>query len=660
MRVKGTANAISALLLLIAAPAAAQGWVQSLVELRPAPGDLRDGREPLARRIAEARALGEFGAPSEAVPSLLAALGDQPLPAPLRDEVLLALARLAPPEAAAPLALMLAREDTPPTALVVALGAIGTEQAIAALGTALALPSAAHAAEQGLILAGQRAAAPLARALESGVAVRAANVLAALGPAAADAALPALVNALHSEAPELRAAAARALGALGDERAAEALLALAADPAPAVVHAAFEALAHVAKPSQARALLARLRAVAVADRPLVLAALASADPELATPELERALHGEQSALREAALALLEGEHPHPSWAGLLAALYGEQQREATASALARVAKGAGLALLCARAAASPEALEHAARALAIGLRRFRAELSGSVVREAERLLRSVGGTERALFLRALARDGSVRQAVRLGLAASELSMRATSAAGATLLGDAALAPAVSKALEGERDPETARRLLEAAAELHASASQAVLSRLMADPETAPEAMLLATRLVDPVAPPRSLRTGLRRALSSQTEQRVRATAALALGRLGDQAARPSLIAALDDASARIRLAAVRALGAIGGTASANALRAAARVERDALVRRAALQELAHAGVPAWPEHGELTLELRVLQQDAALGARPLCDVLLEDGRWLRQRVRSGGELVIADLARGLADVRVLD
>ncbi|MFI5308075.1 MAG: HEAT repeat domain-containing protein, partial [Polyangiales bacterium] len=564
-----------------------------------------------------------------------------------------------PAEAAEPLALMLAKQDSPTPALIAALGAIGTERAIAALATALATPSAAPAAEQGLMLAGRRAATPLSRALSSSVAVRVAHVLGEIGAPAAAAALPALVTALSSEAPELRTAAARAVGALGDARAAEPLLALASDPVPEVANAALEALSHVAQPVQARALLALFTRASAAQRPFVLGALAAADPELAAPALELALHAERE-LRDAALALLEGEHPRPAWIPLLGALFAEEQREATASALARVQGGLGLSALLAQAHRSSDAQQHTARAVAIAVRRFRDELPASTIADAERLLRSLADRERGSFLRALARDRSVRDSLRAALSASDADLRATAAFEVMLLADEALAPALQSALDAERDPEAARRMLEAAAELGVRVSEPTVLRWMADPETAPEALQLAAALADPAAASRSLRVRLRRALASHAPLRVRVAAALALGRLGDRAARPALVAALDESSARLRLAAVRALGALGGAGSVYALQAHARIERDALVRRAALQEAAHAGVPSRVEHGDLVLELRVRAQVAAESARPFCDVLLQDGRWLRYRARANGELVVADLPAGVADVRILD
>jgi HEAT repeat protein len=638
----------------------AQGFVQALTELRVRPGELGDGRRPLTQRVDQARALGAFGPAADAVPTLLAALQSNPPPA-LRDELLLALARRAPAVADVPLAALLEHDEQPPLALTMALGAIATPRAIAALAAALARPRAAAAAERGLLVAGPRAAAPLAQALSSAVGVRAAEVLAGLGPDAAAAAGPALVRALDSEAPDLRAAAARALGALKVPGSAAPLLARLRDPAPTVVSAALEALGRVATAADAPLLLAHLRGATPADRALALAALAAADPTLAAQPLERALGGSDRALRDAAVRLLEGAAPHPRWVPLLERSFAAELREATASALARVPDGRGLAALLARARRSPDAAQRAARALALGLRRFGPVIDAATVRGGHELLRSLASPERNLWLRALARDRAVVEPIRAGLASKNAELRATAAFAAALLGDAELAPALLAALSLERDQEAARRMLEAAAQLGSQPSQSVLLRWLSDQEVAPEAMLLAAATAEPGAVPRALRVRLRRALSSPDALRLRVAAALALGQLGDTAARPALEAALADPSARLRLAAVRALAALGGRSSALALTAHARVERDGLVRREALHGAALGGVPA-PlfARGELALEVRLREERPPGQQRPLVDVWLPDGRWLRLRTLPGGELLVPDLAPGQADVRAVD
>jgi hypothetical protein len=151
-------------------------------------------------------------------------------------------------------------------------------------------------------------------------------------------------------------------------------------------------------------------------------------------------------------------------------------------------------------------------------------------------------------------------------------------------------------------------------------------------------------------------------LSPGRTGRLRAAAAHALGALGDDSAWPALAATLDDPAARVRLAAVRALARLGGARGAQLLREHARIERDALVRDAALAALAprtyveDADADAPPA---LVLEARVRTEAGSAQERPLLDVLLDDGRWLRIRTLPGGELVLEDLAAGSADVRAV-
>ncbi len=659
-----------AAVLLAAGPCAklrAQGWVEAFSQLRVTPGELGDRSRPLAERVAQARALGDYGASSDAVPALLAALNENP-PPPLREAILRALALRAPAQAEAPLASLLEHDAQPSLALTTALGAIATRPAIAALAQALARPRAAATAERGLLVAGVKAAAPLSRALQSPVALRAAHVLAQLGPAAATAAGPALRAALQRDAPPLRAEAARALGALGETASAGALLARLGDGSPEVVAAALDALGQVATRAQADALRAYLARAPAAQRPAALRALAAADPARAVPWLSRALAGGDAALRQAAVALLEGERPDPSWVPLLSASFAAELREGTASALARVPGGRGVPALLARCRRTPDAAQRGARALAIALRRDRGQLSPATRRGALELLRSLPSAERSLLLRALARDDSVREPLIAALGAADPARRASAAQASAWLQDPRLGPALLRALRDERDAEAARRMAEAAAGLGLAVEPRVLLRLLSDPETAPEAMQLAAVAADPAQAPRALRVRLRRALGSHQPQRVRVGAALALAALGERSARPALLAALEDGSARLRLAAARALGALGGVDTAASLAARARVERDPRVRQAELQAAARAGVAA-PlfERGDRVLEARVQSQgaprDAQAGGspwRPLLDVLLPDGRWLRLRAQAGGELIVADLPPGVADVRAVD
>jgi HEAT repeat protein len=80
---------------------------------------------------------------------------------------------------------------------------------------------------------------------------------------------------------------------------------------------------------------------------------------------------------------------------------------------------------------------------------------------------------------------------------------------------------------------------------------------------------------------------------------VREAAAKALGRIGDAAAVPGLLAALGDADADVRRAAAKALGEIGDAAAVPGLLAALR-DADWRVRWAAAKALGEIGAPAVP------------------------------------------------------------
>ncbi len=648
------------LVLLAGGPASvrADGWVSAFSELRASPADLTDERLPLAERVALARALGAFGSQPDAVAALLSALKTEKAPL-LRDEILLSIARRAPAEATAPLSQLLAAEDGAQLpALCMALAAIATEPALQALVAALARPEAAVVAERALARAGAKAAAPLAAALTGPAAVRAARLLGEIGEPARAASASALVRALRAPDPALRAASAHALARMRATTAANAVLALLRDPTSEVAMAAASALADLAGPAEARALAAHLSRAPEPQRPGVLGALAAADPALAARSLARALEGRDPRLRATALQVLEGDRPSVHWLPLLQRLFASEGREATASALARLPEGAGVPALLRVGRRSPDSAERAARALAIALRAFADDLPGDQREQALAVIHSLP-PERRLLLSGLARDDEVLGAIIGGLAAKRSSERATAAAAAGLLGDGDAGPALLAALARERDHEAARRMANAARQRGVRAPLSALRRLLATIETAPEAMQLAAASAAPDAPAdRDLRVHLRRALSSRKPARVRASAALALGMLGDRAGFTPLHAALSDPSTRVRLAAVHALGALGGSEVAGACEAHARVERDALVRRAALAVAGRDGRAAEiAPLGELVLEARVIGLEPGARERPLIDVLLEDGRWLRMRADAQGELIVADLPAGTAELR---
>jgi hypothetical protein len=233
-----------------------------------------------------------------------------------------------------------------------------------------------------------------------------------------------------------------------------------------------------------------------------------------------------------------------------------------------------------------------------------------------------------------------------------------------MLGDVALAAPVRAALLRERDVEAIRRLCDAARALGVRFSWPELQRWLRNAETAPEAAALAAASLAE-QPPVELRTALRRMSGPGRSGRVRVAAMLALAALHDGNAWPALAAALDDPAARVRLAAVHALSRLAHPDAQRTLQSHARIERDALVREAALRALGDADALVTDEDEDGAAGPRVLEARVrtAAGAqrtereRPLLDVLLEDGRWLRMRTLPGGELVLEDLAPGEADVR---
>lgn len=649
--------------------ARAQGWVGAFSELRSTPGDANDEHRTIAERIATVDAFGRYGPQADAVAALLEVLKQKP-PAALREAVLLALARRAPIEATARLVALSAQPGAPTPALVLALAEIGTESALSALVALLARPEAATIAEHALVRAGQRAVVPLVGALQGSAGLAAARALAELGPAASGA-FAGLVRSLQATAPERRALAAEALGRLGDPGAVPALLARLSDARPEVVDSALIALARLASAGASpaahtlHAYLAR-PSTPMKQRALALKALAVASPTLAIAPLTKALRGKDALLREAALEVLEGDRPDPRWTTLLAGIVRAELGESSASALARVQDGRGVAALTRIASTTPDAALRTSRALAIALRRFAADLDHESVQASYAVLRSLEPGERRLLLRALARDGSVLDEAKAALVSPLAYRRAAGACAITWLGDIAAqaAPTLLNALAHEPDPEAARRMLETAASMRLRVGLGVLGRHLTNPETEPEALLLlAAGAADSESPSRELGVLLRRALSSPRSARTRAAAALALGVLGDLTGLTALEAALSDGSARVRLAAARALGVLrrlGSNEAAQTLAEHAHVESDALVRAAMLEAATHvAQGGAALERMLAVLEVRVVGQDAAAKQPPI-DVLLQDGRWRRFRPLPGGELLVADLPVAEAEVRAVD
>jgi hypothetical protein len=162
--------------------------------------------------------------------------------------------------------------------------------------------------------------------------------------------------------------------------------------------------------------------------------------------------------------------------------------------------------------------------------------------------------------------------------------------------------------------------------------------------------------------PVEFRRYLRRVLRDAPSARERAGAALALGMMRDRRGRSSLLAALRDVASAVRVASARSLAVVGDRSAAERLAALARVEADPAVRSAlqsASARLRRPRVDPAPA-GPLLQGVEVLQlQLSGSGAR-LLDVGLPDGRLLRVRTAETGELTLADLPKGAADIRIVE
>lgn len=633
---------------------AAQSWVEPLSALRAAPVAIEDARAPLAERIALARALGRHGPEQDAVTALLAALEREPAPA-LRDELLRSLARRAPTAARPALLERLRARGPKPPELGLALAAVGDDEVASALVEALGRPEDAALARATLLAMGARAARTLGEALSGPRAAETAAILRELGAAAGAARAP-LEHALERGEPGLAVLVAQALEALGDVRSAAALAKRAREPSGEPSRAALAALVPTATAAEAPWLAALAATGEPARRALALRALAHAEPARAAPLLARALAEPTSALRDAAREALLADAPHPSFVPALSKLAREGD-EAAASALARVTAGRGVAALLALVRADGDHAERCARALALGLRRFGPELDDALVRDALGLLRALPSGPRRTLLLGLARDASAAAELAMARKDSRADERAAAANALTLAPVAASAArtgGLASALEHEPDPEVRRRLCDAARALGVRPSPRTLDRLLRDPETAPEALALWASL-ERERPSRTLRVALRRALDPRATPCLRAAAAHALGEhgaRGDSTAEVPLVALLTDPVPHLRVAAVHALRPSTTQRATNALTQHLRVERDARVRSAGeAPPTLDRSTPA------RALELRVRTDDRE---PRLLEVWLDDGRCLRQRTLPGGELVIADLPAGEADVRVID
>ncbi len=654
------ALALGALLLALAAPAGAvaQPWSARLL----GPLARSEVRHPEALvRIDAARRLGRFGEPHRAVAALAEALEAEEDPR-VRPAILDALARRGDEGSVPRIAQRLGdlgREDR--AAALRAIGAIGGESAVRVLVEWLPAPDVGEDAAAALIRIGAPAVPHVLRALrQPPAAERAARVLGAIGDARAT---PALVGALEASPAGLRIAAIEALAALGDERAVPAVARSLSDSATPVVDAALVALARLGGPELAPVLAEIADGGAPAQRALALLALVRTSPETAAPRVEAILADASApaALQSGALRAIVA-HPAAAFVPALSAAARDPARRAEAAdALARTPGGAGMEALAALASEGGLELE-----LAVGLRRHEPTLPASTLARARALLGDGSSIRSALAL-ALARDPRALAPLVTALGAPEPTLRAEAALGLALLGPLAspAAERLTSQLAAEDDPRAFRAMAAAASALGARVDPAALDVRWWSADTAPEALWLAAESYRGASARtrRRVRRAMRRALRSH-DARVRAGAALALARAGDDAAWRALAATLDDEHDAVRLASARALASSAPREARAALAARERVERDDEVRaalRAALD--AGEGRPPPPSvHGDEVLFVRVVTAPGvrrrAEGERIEVDVVLPDGRWLRTFAIAGGEVVVPDLPAGDAEVQV--
>jgi len=610
-------------------------------------------------RMDAARRLGRAGEPQRSVFALIEALSVEEDLA-VRMAILGALARRGDESAVLALAQRLSewgRDDR--EAALRAMGAIGGDDAVRVLVDWLGAADEGAGAVDGLVRIGAPAVPRLLRALQIPIASR--NAAVALGRIADTRATIPLVSQLRRAPPAARVEMLRALGAIGDERASPAIVRALRDADPAAVSAALAALSNMAGAEHAQPVASLADRGTTEQRASALRALAVMDPVAAAPRLEAALTDEETPaiLRSVALESLLSHPTEHSVGTLVRLLRSPQSRSAAADALARVSPGHGLAQLL-EAAEEGRGIDPA---LALALRRGDGELPDDLVVRAHRHLAQEGSL-RNTVLRALALDATVRPRLAELIRSEVTTERAHGALGSLLLGADAtsLRPEIGQALIRESDPAVFRLLAMTALQVGAALDPARIDARWWDPSTAPEALWLAGAHLGSAArrTQRRARRAMRRSLRA-AQPRVRAGAALALAIARDRNAWRALVAALGDEHDSVRLAVARALESLGDERANEALLAQARVEQVESVRHALLDAASSSRRRAPPaiRPGHALLYARV-STAAGLSRGPdlAVDVLLPDGRWLRTFALETGEVFLADLPAGEAEVQV--
>jgi HEAT repeat protein len=604
-------------------------------------------------RARAARALGRIGERDAVVPALIEVLEHEP-DETTRIAIVDALARRRDRAAIEPLianvpAMGVAERE----ARCRALAAIDDPAARRALASMLGGPGAAIALPF-VVEIGAPIVEDLIALLEVPVTLeRAAEALGEIGDGRG---IDALAARAAADEPAHRAAILRGLGAAGDERAQP--LAIAAidtaggeDRARAVVTvAALEALARIGTLEASPAIAARVEDEDPAIAAAALRALAIVDPARAVPALERAsTEAAPSALRAVARAIVIAS-PDVAFAPMLAA----RADDPALDALARIDGGAGIPTLLGIPA-------HARARVPIALALRRApELGGALRAEALARLREDDDPDRRAVLLAIARERESEETFVAELASGGPAERAIAARALRTLGGPpsgrALA-ALTSAIATERDPVALEAIAGALGELGGTIDPGLVIDL-------DEPALLPARLAMTAIARRPANAELRRELRLLPREalrdpspRVRALAIAVLARERE----PSVIAIaarLEDPAPAVRLAAARALGSIPGAPDLASDRIASRaaIESDPWARRALLDALAPAAAsrPRGGVQGDLCLAIALDRGGApTIGA---IEIVLADGRWLRERPLATGELVVCDLPRGDADL----
>lgn len=650
----------SALALCASPLAAADSWLRRLKgEARIAA--LRSGERQA--RIAAARWLGRAGDRDRAVLAMIEALENE-ADSEVRAAIADALARRRDPRAIEVLAadapgILPAERD----ARLRALAAIDGSAARAALAAALGGPGASSA---------------LARVIEIGApiledvvplldlpaaAVQAARALGAIGDLRGAEAL-----AAHAQdpSPELRAAVLEALGAIGDEQSAPLALAALGDSEPIVVRAALVALARLGTADASASIAPLLGRREPELRAAALRALAQVDPARAAGSIADALDERPRealtatlsppSLREAAIDALLDAPDRALLAPLRMLARDPAHRLAALDAIARIARGAGIDALIEEAAAERAGDAHAA--LAIALRRA-PDLDPAMRQRAFEVLRREPDPDRALMLGAIARDPAAEPAILAALSNGPSARRVIAARALAIFGAAGAErslAALEHACAAEREPIALEAILRTLAE---AGGRIDADRALAlDPEAHPIARALALSIARPASSPalgRVIRVALRAGLHA-SDPRARAVAVESLARADARGAAMAIAAAVEDPSPEVRLAAAHALRELGASERpeiASRLASRLAVESDARVRHALRDALERPG--RLRVRGDECLLVR-LARSAEGGAA--VELVLADGRWLREPVLPTGEVVVCDLPAGEADVRL--